>query len=61
MEVSAKQPVIVASHPRSGTHLLMDTLRRQFKACRSWKWPGERLDRLYCSVDELNAAPWPPR
>ena len=55
MEASAKQPVIVASHPRSGTHLLMDTLRRQFEACRSWKWPGERLDRLYCSVDELNA------
>jgi hypothetical protein len=49
------QPVIVASHPRSGTHLLMDLLRRQFAACRSWKWPGERLDRLYCSIDELNA------
>jgi len=49
------QPVIVASHPRSGTHLLMDLLRRQFEACRSWKWPGERLDRLYCSIDELNA------
>jgi hypothetical protein len=49
------QPVIVASHPRSGTHLLIDLLRRQFDACRSWKWPGERLDRLYCSIDELNA------
>jgi len=49
------QPVIVASHPRSGTHLLMDLLRRQFGACRSWKWPGERLDRLYCTLDELGA------
>ncbi len=49
------RPVIVASHPRSGTHLLMDLLRRQFEACRSWKWPGERLDRLYCSIDELEA------
>lgn len=47
------QPIIVASHPRSGTHLLIDTLRRQFAACRSWKWWGERLDRLYCNIDEL--------
>jgi hypothetical protein len=46
-------PVVVASHPRSGTHLLIDTLRRQFDACCSWKWPGERLDRLYCNIDEL--------
>lgn len=43
----------MASHPRSGTHLLLDTLRRQFDACQSWKWPGERLDRLYCNIDEL--------
>jgi len=55
MGLSDVQPVIVASHPRSGTHLLMDLLRRQFDACRSWKWPGERLDRLYCSIDELGA------
>lgn len=48
------QPVIVASHPRSGTHLLIDLLRRHFPACKSWKWPGERLDRLYCNIDELN-------
>jgi len=48
------RPIIVASHPRSGTHLLIDTLRRQFAKCRSWKWPGERLDRLYCNIDELN-------
>lgn len=47
------RPIVVASHPRSGTHLLIDTLRRQFEACRSWKWPGERLDRLYCNIDEL--------
>lgn len=45
--------VVVASHPRSGTHLLIDVLRRQFRECRSWKWPGERLDRLYCNIDEL--------
>lgn len=55
MSLPDVQPVIVASHPRSGTHLLMDLLRRQFEACRSWKWPGERLDQLYCSIDELDA------
>ena len=53
MEFPDVRPIVVASHPRSGTHLLMDTLRRQFEACRSWKWTGERLDRLYCNIDEL--------
>jgi hypothetical protein len=47
------RPIIVASHPRSGTHLVLDTLRRQFRDCRSWKWPGERLDRLYFNIDSL--------
>ena len=46
-------PVVVASHPRSGTHLLIDVLRRQFAECETWKWPGERLDRLFCNIDEL--------
>ena len=53
MDFPDVRPIVVASHPRSGTHLLIDTLRRQFEACRSWKWPGERLDRLYCNIDEL--------
>ena len=56
MLAARSAPVVVASHPRSGTHLLMDFLRRQFEACQSWKWWGERLDRLYCSIDELNAS-----
>jgi hypothetical protein len=48
------QPIFVASHPRSGTHLLIDLLRKQFDQCASWKWPTERNDRLYCNIDELN-------
>jgi len=48
------KPVVVASHRRSGTHLTIDLLRRQFAECASWKWPGERNDRLYCNIDELN-------
>jgi hypothetical protein len=35
---------------------LIDVLRRQFEACRTWKWPGERLDRLYCNIDELGGS-----
>ncbi|MFI4917796.1 MAG: sulfotransferase domain-containing protein [Phycisphaerales bacterium JB060] len=27
------RPVVVASHPRSGTHMMLDFLRRQFDAC----------------------------
>ncbi len=48
-----QRPIIVASHPRSGTHLVIDLFRRQFRECRSWKLPGERLDRLYLSVEAL--------
>jgi hypothetical protein len=47
------RPVVVASHMRSGTHLMIDLLRRQFDACRSWKWPGERNDMLYLPLDVL--------
>jgi len=46
-------PVIVASHRRSGTHLTIDLLRRQFRACSAWKWPGEGLDTLYTDLDRL--------
>jgi hypothetical protein len=55
----ARRPVVVASHPRSGTHLLIDFLRRQFPACASWKRPLERLDRLYLNLDFLLWEPPP--
>jgi len=38
---------------RSGTHLTIDLLRRQFAAFRSWKRPLESLDSLYLPVDVL--------
>lgn len=50
---SDRQPILVASHPRSGTHLLIDMFRRQFANCAAWKYPLERLDRLYLSLDVL--------
>ena len=53
-EFPENTPIVIASHPRSGTHLTIDLLRWQFKECNSWKLPLERNDRLYCNIDELN-------
>lgn len=47
------EPIIVATHPRSGTHLTIDLLRKQFSACQSWLWFGETLHHLYLDLDHL--------
>jgi len=49
-------PIVVASHERSGTHLFMDLLRRQFKQCqgRAGRFVNPH-DSLYFSIDRLNA------
>ncbi|GBE13632.1 sulfotransferase domain protein [bacterium BMS3Abin13] len=47
------RPIIIATHERSGTHLTIDTFRRQFLECNSWKCPGEPLDRLYLSLESV--------
>lgn len=39
-------PMRVVSHVRSGTHLLIDTLRGSFSDCVSWKWPGGASDAV---------------
>lgn len=49
-------PIVVASFPRSGTHLTIDVLRNQFKECRTWIWPGERSDHLYVPLEGLHAS-----
>ncbi|MCC6580635.1 MAG: sulfotransferase domain-containing protein [Phycisphaeraceae bacterium] len=51
--VGVGAPVIVASHPRSGTHLTIDLLRRQFADCDAAKWWGERNDRVYLPLEPL--------
>jgi len=48
------RPIVVASHMRSGTHLMIDLLRRQFPGCQSWKWPGEPNDMLYLPLDVMS-------
>lgn len=50
------QPILIASHPRSGTHLTIDFLRRQFPACKSWKYPGETSDHLYLALEGLTTS-----
>ena len=46
-------PIVVAAHMRSGTHLTIDLLRRQFKSVGSWKWPGEANDSTYLALDVM--------
>ncbi len=50
------RPILVASHERSGTHLFMDLLRRQFPDCRGrvGRFVNPH-DSLYFSIDRLNA------
>lgn len=43
--------ILIASHPRSGTHLLIDVIRRQFPTTRSWRWWGLPLDYLYFNIE----------
>lgn len=49
------KPIVVASHPRSGTHLTIDLLRRQFSECETYKLPTQPLDRLYLALEALSA------
>ncbi|TWT72938.1 sulfotransferase domain-containing protein [Allorhodopirellula solitaria] len=46
-----KPAVLVATHPRSGTHLTIDLLRRNFPDLASKKKRGESLDSLYVPID----------
>ena len=51
----SSRPVFVVSHQRSGTHLTIDLMRRQFPACRSRRWPGEYLHYHYLDADLMRA------
>jgi len=45
------RPVTIISHPRSGTHLTIDLIRRQFGECQSRKTIWESYDKLYLSIE----------
>ena len=53
------RPIVVATHPRSGTHLTIDLLRKQFDACKGWLWFGETLHHLYLNLDRLDRTTTP--
>ncbi len=59
LERDGSRPIVVASHPRSGTHLCIDLLRLNFEPCRSRKAWLERADRLYFSLDTFGRAGQP--
>jgi hypothetical protein len=48
------EPVLVASHFRSGTHLLMDLIRRQFPPFRPRMKPLESIHASYLSIDRFD-------
>ena len=47
------RPVVVASHPRSGTHLLMDLMRKQFDDCKIKRNFFEFQFQPYVNLDEI--------
>lgn len=49
------RPAMVASHFRSGTHLLIDVIRRHFPAFRPRMHPFESIHASYLSLDRLDA------
>ncbi len=49
------QPILIASHPRSGTHLVLDLIRRQFKETRGRRLFGKPLDHLYLNLERLTS------
>lgn len=53
--IERKKPIVVASHPRSGTHLTIDFLRLNFPRCNGWKLPLEPNNLLYLSLDRLES------
>jgi hypothetical protein len=46
-------PVIVFTFGRSGTHMIIDLIRRQFPDFCSWKYPFELNSAVFTSLDSL--------
>lgn len=49
-------PIIIASHRRSGTHLTLDLLRRNFPMCRPRMLPLENPHNAYFNIDRFEPA-----
>jgi len=51
--IKSLRPIPVATHPRSGTHLTIDFIRRHFASARRRLRPLETPHNLYVSLDRL--------
>lgn len=49
----AGKPVLIASHRRSGTHLSLDLIRRNFPACQPRMLPLENPHHSYLNLDRF--------
>lgn len=47
------RPIVILTHKRSGTHLTIDLLRRQFAECDAWKRRGEKSSFLYLTLEAM--------
>lgn len=45
------KPIVIATHPRSGTHLTIDLFRKQFRECQSKLHFGETIHHSYLNLD----------
>ena len=45
------KPITIISHPRSGTHLTIDLIRRQFISCQARKKLWEHYHKVYLSIE----------
>lgn len=50
-EYVRRRPVVVASHPRSGTHTVIDFLRKNFSSTASWRFWGLSVEFLFLNLD----------
>ena len=51
--IKSKRPIVVVTHPRSGTHLTIDFMRHHFQGCGGWKLPLEANNLVYLSLDGI--------
>lgn len=49
------RPILVASHPRSGTHVMIDFIRKAFPSTASWRLWGLPLSHLYLNIESLTS------
>lgn len=58
--ISDTYPIVVATFERSGTHLTIDLIRKNFQDCRCKRFWGEYLENSFVNLDQLSPeSGWP--